>query len=312
MSAVKPPLDPVTVSAFLHRHLGAPVADVRRLRGGEICTAFAYAVAGERYVVRFGADAGGFLHDRHAHEQFAPSSIPIPRIHETGRFGEYAYAISPQAPGSTIWHLPVEAQEAVVPALIEMLDCIHQIDISGTTGYGYVDNAGVGQYARWVDYLRSIAEEDPGDFYGRWHRLFDESFLERAIYERLLEQMGALLQYCPEERSLVHGDFGFDNVIVEDGRITAVLDWANMKYGDFLFDVAWLTFWPSPVRYADMFRRFYAERGRAVLHYEERLRCYACYIGMDALRFFAHTGQREPYAWARDRALALLDGSPRT
>src|SRR5690348_1546986 len=94
MSAVKPPLDSVAMSAFLRRHLGAPVEDVRRLRGGEICTAFAYSVAGERYVIRFAADAGGFLHDRHAHEQFAPSGIPIPRIHEIGRFGGYAFAIS--------------------------------------------------------------------------------------------------------------------------------------------------------------------------------------------------------------------------
>ena len=170
-----------------------------------------------------------------------------------------------------------------------------------------MDDAGAGRYPSWAASLGAIAEEDPDDFYGRWSRLYDESFLERPLCEQVLARLIALLPCCPPIRSLVHGDFGFDNVIVAGERITAVLDWANMKYGDFLFDVAWLNFWPSPTRYADLFRRFYAERGRTVPHYEERIRCYTCYIGLEALRFFAHTGQREPYIWARDRAVALTD-----
>jgi hypothetical protein len=43
-----------------------------------------------------------------------------------------------------------------------------------------------------------------------------------------------------------------------------------------------------------------------VPQYEERLRCYTCYIGLVALRFFAHTGQRAPYGWARDRVRTLV------
>ena len=42
---------------------------------------------------------------------------------------------------------------------------------------------------------------------------------------------------------LLHGDYGFDNVLVDQGKISGVLDWANAKYGDFLYDVAWLDFW---------------------------------------------------------------------
>ncbi|HWE63678.1 MAG TPA: phosphotransferase [Chloroflexota bacterium] len=306
MPAVRPQLDVATVDAFLRQHLGAPVADVRGLRGGEICTAFAYSLAGERYVIRFAARESGFVHDRFACERFAPAGIPSPRIHQIGRFGEQAFAISPYIPDSTIWHLPAARQEALAPALVEMLDRIHQLDVSATTGYGDVDDVGMGRYPSWAAYLGAIADEDPDDYYGRWSRLYDESFLERPLCEQMLAQMIPLLSCCPRGRSLVHGDFGFDNVIVDGERITAVLDWANMKYGDFLFDVAWLSFWPSPVRYEDLFRRHYAERGRAVPQYEERLRCYTCYIGLTALRFFAHTGQRAPYSWARDRVRTLL------
>jgi len=306
MPGVRPRLDVATVDAFLRRHLGAPVEEVRALRGGEICAAFAYALAGEQYVIRFGARESGFVHDRLAYERFTPAGIPIPPIHEIGRFGEQAFAISTYVPAGTVQHLLAARQEALAPALVEMLDRVHQLDVRATTGYGDVDDLGVGRSPSWIAYLGAIADEDPDDFFGRWSRLYDESFLERPLCEQVLARLIALLPCCPPIRSLVHGDFGFDNVIVEGERITAVLDWANMKYGDFLFDVAWLNFWPSPVSYEDLFRRYYAERGRAVLRYEERLLCYTCYIGLVALRFFAHTGQRAPYNWARDRVRTLL------
>jgi hypothetical protein len=43
-----------------------------------------------------------------------------------------------------------------------------------------------------------------------------------------------------------------------------------------------------------------------VPQYEQRVRCYTCYIGLVALRFFAHTGQRAPYDWAHERVRTLL------
>jgi hygromycin-B 4-O-kinase len=311
MPGVRPQLDVGTVDVFLRRHLGVPVDAVCALRGGETCTAFAYSLAGERYVIRFSARDSGFVHDRFARERFAPAGIPIPRIFEIGRFAEQAFAISEYVPASTIQHLPAARQEALAPAQVAMLDRIHQIDVRGTTGYGDVDDAGVGRYSSWAAYLGAIADEVPDDFYGRWSRLYHETFLERTLCEQLLARMAALLPYCPEERSLVHGDFGFDNVIADGERITAVLDWANLKYGDFLFDVAWLNFWPSPVRYEDLFRRYYVERGRAVRQYAERLRCYTCYIGLTSLRFFALMGQRASYNWTRGRLRALLGGAAR-
>ncbi|HVA92511.1 MAG TPA: hypothetical protein VNL71_22040 [Chloroflexota bacterium] len=116
MPGVRPQLDISTVEAFLRQHLDAPVEDVRGLRGGEISTAFAYSLAGERYVIRFGARESGFFHDRFACERFAPPGIPIPRIHEIGRFGELAFAVSPYVPAGTIQHLPAARQEALASA----------------------------------------------------------------------------------------------------------------------------------------------------------------------------------------------------
>jgi thiamine kinase-like enzyme len=40
---------------------------------------------------------------------------------------------------------------------------------------------------------------------------------------------------------LVHSDLLHYNVLVAADRVTAVLDWGSSLYGDFLFDLAWLS-----------------------------------------------------------------------
>jgi hygromycin-B 4-O-kinase len=72
----------------------------------------------------------------------------------------------------------------------------------------------------------------------------------------------------------VHGGYGFNNMLAENGAVTAVLDWTEAMYGDFLYDVAWLNFWDPGHDYQAIFRADYAERGFAVPDFEQRLLCY--------------------------------------
>jgi hygromycin-B 4-O-kinase len=155
--------------------------------------------------------------------------------------------------------------------------------------------------------LAHIREEDPEwDFYGKWHTLFETTFLERDIWESLYIRMVKLLDSCPDDRYLVHSNYGFGNVLAEGGRITAALDWLDAKYGDFLYDVAWLDFWAPEIGFQARFATHYAERGVAVPNYAERILCYECYIALDALRFFAKRRNEEAYRWARERILVLM------
>jgi aminoglycoside phosphotransferase (APT) family kinase protein len=54
--------------------------------------------------------------------------------------------------------------------------------------------------------------------------------------------MDELLLCCTTQKHLVHGDFGFHNTISDGQAITGVLDWADSRLGDFLYDVVTLTF----------------------------------------------------------------------
>lgn len=109
------------------------------------------------------------------------------------------------------------------------------------------------------------------------------------------------------ERTLVHGDVGFDNLLADEGGISAVLDWANAMYGDPLYDLAWLSFWPSPVDWLQVWRGRPGARWDATV--ERRIVACWCFSALSAMRFFALTEQREVGSWVRDQMLARLEAA---
>jgi aminoglycoside phosphotransferase (APT) family kinase protein len=76
-------------------------------------------------------------------------------------------------------------------------------------------------------------------FSDAWLRIGSDSAHDavwRAVRTRLLEQ----LPHQPGPTVVMHGDFRLSNLLVNDGRITAVLDWELCTVGDALVDLAWL------------------------------------------------------------------------
>ena len=114
--------------------------------------------------------------------------------------------------------------------MIDVLTALHQLD---------PDAVGLGDLGRKQAYLQRQMK--------RWSQQWqatethsvpamDES--TRLLAERMPEQHGA---------SIVHGDFRLGNMIVNDGRVSAVLDWELCTLGDPLADVGYLlNSWVQP------------------------------------------------------------------
>jgi hygromycin-B 4-O-kinase len=113
--------------------------------------------------------------------------------------------------------------------------------------------------------------------------------------------------HCPEERGLIHNDYWFMNILAEGERITGVIDWANALYGDPLYEVArlaWGADWPG-WWYADG-AAVLRERYGAMPDYDVRIACYQYHLALEDLRFYAKTGRRAEYDWARGTLLARV------
>ena len=71
----------------------------------------------------------------------------------------------------------------------------------------------------------------------------------------------AHLPPSPTRASLVHGDVGFHNILIEDGSMTALLDWERCHFGDPAEELAYLKPSVEPVFGWDTFVSAYQSAG---------------------------------------------------
>ncbi|MDE0511896.1 MAG: phosphotransferase family protein [Gammaproteobacteria bacterium] len=126
--------------------------------------------------------------------------------------------------------ISMEHRKAIGLDVIDVLARLHDID---------PDAVGLGNLSRKEAYLERQLK--------RWIRQLEASTAPRIpgmdevsnlLRDRMPQQVGA---------SIVHGDYRLGNLIVNDGKIHAVLDWELCTLGDALADVGYLlNCWTEP------------------------------------------------------------------
>jgi hygromycin-B 4-O-kinase len=288
-------VDVPRVEAFLATRFGSDVAAVAPLGRGVWSQAFAFQRAGRDYVIRFGEHREDFCKDRLA-ARYAGPALPIPRVVELGQaFGGH-YAVSERVFGSYIDDVDGDQMRALLPSLFAALDTARLADLSPTTGFGGWGADGHAPYPSWRAALLDVVHDRPTDRIHGWRERLAASSLGAGPFEEAYARLQALAGRLPEERCLIHSDLLHYNVLVQGDRISGVLDWGCAKYGDFLYDLAWLCFWQPwyPAWQGIDFRqeaaRHYAAIGLDVPHFEARLRCCQLHIGLDGQAYQAYAG----------------------
>ena len=108
----------------------------------------------------------------------------------------------------------------------------------------------------------------------------------------------------PEDRRLIHGDLGFSNILIKDGKVSGVLDWGVSKYGDFVYDFAWLDFWARKTNYPEILKPNYETK--TLSNFNERILCYKLHVALTVLGFFALREDKEGYNDAKSRTLRFI------
>jgi hygromycin-B 4-O-kinase len=89
-------------------------------------------------------------------------------------------------------------------------------------------------------------------------------------------------------------------------RIAGVLDWAESRLGDFIYDIAYLDFWSEEIPYGALWSKYAASKGYDIPYFEERMRCYMLHVGLGSLAIAALKGDEEDYVWVKERTRAVL------
>jgi hygromycin-B 4-O-kinase len=303
------------MEAFLARRLG-PVSNLTPISHGEWSRAFRFRrLENNRrdYVVRFSPLQEDFLKDRLAMDYASPE-LPVPPILEVGEALDGFYAISEYATGDFIDTLDGSALRRLLPSLFAALDAARQLDLSARHGFGLWRADGTAPHATWREVLLDVAADLPTKRTFGWRARLAASPTGAKPFEEAFGRLHLLVQHCPEERHLVHSDLLNYNVLVSADRITAVLDWGSSMYGDFLFDIAWFAFFQpwypawSGIDFAAEAARHYASIGLDVPRFEERMRCYEIFIGLDGQAYTAFKGRWPQLEAVAKRTLHIARG----
>lgn len=300
--------------AFLNQRYGSSIVSVTALAEGEWSSAFVFRLADAEYVARFSDSREDFDKDRRAAGHRAPE-LPVPQVIEIGESYEGFYAISERLAGEYLDNLTHERMLALLPSLLSTLDAARGVDLADTSGYGRWDASGNAPHHTWRDALLDVVSGPaPINRTHEWRERLDRSPTGASPFDEAFAVLGELTAHVPNERHLIHSDLLHYNVLVSDDRISAVLDWGNSMYGDFLYDVAWLCFWSPwyPEWQSIDFRQqavaHFAAIDLDVPRFEERLRCCQIHIGLDGQAYCAFGERWHDLDAIATRTLAIAHG----
>ena len=300
---MKPTLSPQQIERRLRTLFPAlpTTLFLRPLAEGEESQAFAFDAGGQPLVVRINPARAGFDKDAYAHRHFCTPDLPVPRIHHIGSIdAKHVACISERLAGQTLQAADAATLAHSLGPTLAAWRAIGATDISSTTGYGPFDATGQAPFASWREFLHSAIDWPDAE----WRRL-EESLAGRdmlALRDRLHAQIDAL----PETRSLVHGDFGSNNVLTEGGAISGVLDWEAARYGDPLFDLAGAYFWRPWLRCMARFADHCEAQLAHLPGYRARIDCYQLWMGLSELHENLQAGDEEMARWLARRVGELV------
>jgi aminoglycoside phosphotransferase (APT) family kinase protein len=125
------------------------------------------------------------------------------------------------------------AAQAATDSLVDVQVALHALD---------VDAVGLGDLAT---HRRAYVERQ----LRRWHTQVERARIrDLPLLDALHERLAASVPAESGTPVLVHGDYRFDNVVLDGThRVAAVLDWELATIGDAVADVCWsLLYWADP------------------------------------------------------------------
>lgn len=297
---------------------GEEVRDLEPLSGGFWSSAFGYRVTGRHLVLRLGDLPGAFEMERAA-MAFDGPDLPVPAVLHIGSGLGGAFAISERHHGRFLESVRPEEGEVAGPAIMRTLRSLRSVRVEpgAPAEWHPTGPAGESTWARW---LTDSLVDDPRRRVSGWRaRLAVDPELDR-LSRTCQEQVGALAASCPERRDVVHGDLLHGNVLVAEdaSQVTAVISWKCSVRGDFLYDVAWCTFWGAwhpGIAAVDVWGRSLAEPPDqddpgALVAAGARHHCYELQIGANHLGWHAWTGDEEQLRAVAAHTQHVLERGP--
>lgn len=305
-------ITPTDTEQFLQEKFGKQAYHVQQLGAGAWSDAYSFERDGVKSVIRWGHVPDNFERDAFA-AKFSSPDLPIPEIVQIGESHGKFFAISPFVSGGFMEQLAPHDVEAATPSILKMFRALRAVDLSAFPGYGFFDQFGTGSHESWRAFLLDDKNESTGSLIHGWKESLQVSDMGMESYNKLWGAFESLIDFCPEEKKFVHSDLINKNVLVDNDKITAVLDWGSAFFGDPLYDIAWVTFyepWCPGFKSAGLTQKlledFKADPHANTENIDKRLLCYQLNISANWIAYNAFRKDWQNAQEAADYSSRLL------
>jgi len=304
------PIELDAAADFLASRYGGNAAEVAHLGGGDWSRAFSFRLDGRDLVARFGLHVEDFTKDQKA-MAFAGPDLPVPAVLEIGEALGGHYAISERHFGTFLEELDEDGWRNVMPPLLRALDAMREV----TPPAAAVDWAFGDPGMSWRQWLVESLEDRPGRRTSGRGAAINAAPEVSSVYLAAEQAMRSLVDACPELRHVMHRDLLNRNVLVaDDGTgLEAVFDWGCSLAGDFLYEVALLSFfspWFPALARIDV-PRAVADHcdlvGLRVEDFEPRLACYELHVGLEHIPYAVFTNRPDHLRAITRRTAEILE-----
>jgi hygromycin-B 4-O-kinase len=298
MSTHKTKIEESKAEEFINDYFGAGNIKLEPIGWGEESQAYYFSFDEKDYVLRLSKHGNlEYLKDQIVHREFSSNELPAPEVIDIGSVeDDLSFVITKRVLGKTLNEFSVDEVKSLNSDIVAVLAEIHKLKAPGE-GYGGWGLNRNGPFKTWKEYLLASLEQDQEE--AKLKEFYDES-LHRSVKEEIRK----MIPYCPEERSILHGDFGALNILSDGFRITGVIDWGDSLYGDPLKDVA---SWAERDGFIEEIKNYYGKNGGIPEYFDERIKCYKLLNAYGALWFYAYSDQEKSYKKCAENLTKLIE-----
>ncbi len=241
------------VEGIIEKATGDKSEEVERVIAGEVNEVYDVTTQGGNYIIRISRGQGTrFLVEKWALDKSREAGVPAPNMFFVDELEDSGQSlkicVEGKLPG-TPWNeikktkdpTDEEKREIVLQAG-ELLAKIHSVV---PQKFGDLSEGGIGRYDTWEEYMTTPPHHDEVEQLYKYAEQVDltKQDVDRVI-EILRQHTDIYRQITPH---LIHGDYGPKHWLVQNGRITGVIDFENCKSGDPMYDFGWKSFFGSEI-----------------------------------------------------------------
>ena len=268
-----------------------PVRTLVPLKGGEWSAAYRFCADGLSFVIRLSHTPENFYRDKFAAKLSSPE-LPVPQIIKIDRYQDLYYAISPFFFGEPFEKLSAVELEQTLPCFLVMMTELQSISLDSAEGYGSITQEGHGAFISWRDALLDVYNDRPESLTHGWKKILSSDPAAERKCSRFYRRLMKLVPFCPEQKHPIHSDLLYQNLLVHDHRISAVLDWGCAMIGDPVYDIAMFSFfepWYPAFTETNLISRMcesYTARSPVnSLNFEQRMTAYQIHLTFGNIAF---------------------------